>query len=47
MAILGALCTFSVVAVEAYAIWFLLYAKDISDRYTYGVLGALTAAVSR
>jgi hypothetical protein len=38
MAILGGLCTFSVVAVEAYAIWFLVYANDMSDRDKYGIL---------
>jgi hypothetical protein len=39
MAVLGALCMLSVVAVEAYAIWFLFYAKENSDRDKYGILG--------
>jgi hypothetical protein len=39
MAVLGSLCTVIVVAVEAYAIWFLMYANDMSDRDKYGILG--------
>lgn len=39
MAVLGTLCMLSVVAVEAYAIWFLIYANDIKDRDTFGILG--------
>uniref|UniRef100_A0A383VZN3 Uncharacterized protein n=1 Tax=Tetradesmus obliquus TaxID=3088 RepID=A0A383VZN3_TETOB len=38
MALLGTLCMLSVVAVEAYAIWFLIYANDIKDRDTFGIL---------
>ncbi|WIA21570.1 hypothetical protein OEZ85_000762, partial [Tetradesmus obliquus] len=38
MAVLGTLCMLSVVAVEAYAIWFLIYANDIKDRDTFGIL---------
>jgi hypothetical protein len=39
LAAVGLFCFFTVVAVEAYALWFLLFARDISDRDRYGILG--------
>eukprot|EP00775_Hariotina_reticulata_P001342 gene1342-1685_t len=39
MAIVGMMCTLSIVAAEVYAIWYLLFAQDVSDRDTYGILG--------
>jgi hypothetical protein len=41
MGVTGLFCFFTVVAVEAYALWFLLFARDISDRDRYGILGEL------
>jgi hypothetical protein len=38
LAAVGLFCFFTVVAVEAYALWFLLFARDISDRDRYGIL---------
>ncbi|WIA17081.1 hypothetical protein OEZ85_013980 [Tetradesmus obliquus] len=38
MAVVGLLCFFTVLAVEAYALWFLMFARDISDRDRYGIL---------
>lgn len=39
MALLSGLCALAVFAVEAYAIWFVVFANDMSDRDKYGILG--------
>lgn len=39
LGIIGSTCFLTVVAVEAYALWFLLFATDMSDRDKYGITG--------
>lgn len=46
MAVLSGICAFMTVAVEAYAIWFVVFAKDITDRDRYGILGRCSGGFS-
>jgi hypothetical protein len=36
---LSGMCALTVFAIEVYAIWFVVFASDIRDRDTYGILG--------
>ena len=39
LGIIGSLCFLTVIGVEMYALWFLLFGTDMSDRDMYGILG--------
>jgi hypothetical protein len=39
MSVLSGICALTVFAIEAYAIWFVVFANDMKDRDKFGILG--------
>jgi hypothetical protein len=39
MSVLSGICALTVFAIEAYAIWFVVFANDMKNRDKFGILG--------